>query len=62
MVIERRDGNVDLGPGDLYVVPRGVPHRPVARERCSVLIIEPRGVVNTGAAGGERTAPQDRWV
>lgn len=62
LAIELRDGLVEMGPGDLYVVPRGVEHRPVAAEECAVLLIEPRGVVNTGDAGGERTAPNDVWI
>lgn len=56
------DGSVRLEEGELYVVPRGVEHRPVAREECHVLLIEPRGVVNTGDAAGELTAPQDQWI
>ena len=39
---------VDLNPGELYVVPRGVEHRPVAREEVQVLLIEPAGTPNTG--------------
>ena len=48
--IELRDGNVDLGPGDLYVVPKGVEHRPVADEEAHILLIEPTGTPNTGDA------------
>jgi mannose-6-phosphate isomerase-like protein (cupin superfamily) len=62
LVIELRDGRVELSPGELYVVPKGVEHRPVAAQECSVLLVEPRGVVNTGDAGGERTAPNDVWI
>ena len=53
--IELRDGAVALSPGELYVVPRGIEHRPVAPEECEMLLIEPKGVVNTGAAGGPLT-------
>jgi mannose-6-phosphate isomerase-like protein (cupin superfamily) len=60
--IELADGSVRLEEGELYVVPRGVEHRPVAREECHVLLIEPRGVVNTGDTAGELTAPQDQWI
>lgn len=56
------DGSVRLEEGELYVVPKGVEHRPVAREECHVLLIEPRGVVNTGDTAGELTAPQDQWI
>lgn len=48
LTIQLRDGEVKLGPGDLYVVPRGVEHRPVAEEEAHVLIIEPQGTPNTG--------------
>ena len=48
-----------LGPGQLYVVPRGVEHCPIAEGDVSVMLIEPEGVVNTGGVGGERTASFD---
>ncbi len=57
MTIEFRDGAVHLGEGEMFVVPRGVEHRPRAKGLCKALIVEPRGVVNTGDAGGELTAP-----
>lgn len=46
--IETEDGNVTLGPGDLYVVPKGKKHRPVADREAHILLIEPRGTPNTG--------------
>jgi len=46
--IEMHDGDVVLGPGELYVVPKGVEHRPVAEEETEILIIEPTGTPNTG--------------
>jgi mannose-6-phosphate isomerase-like protein (cupin superfamily) len=46
--IEMRDRTVTLGPGELFVVPRGVEHRPVAREEVHMLLIEPTGTPNTG--------------
>ncbi|RPI68982.1 MAG: cupin, partial [Ignavibacteriae bacterium] len=51
-----------LHAGEMFVVPKGVEHITRAREECHVLIIEPRGVVNTGDAGGELTAPNDVWI
>ncbi|HEY3588394.1 MAG TPA: cupin domain-containing protein, partial [Myxococcaceae bacterium] len=48
--IELRDGNVELGPGEIYVVPKGVEHRPVADEEAHILLIEPTGTPNTGDA------------
>ena len=62
MEILFRDGRVALREGEMFVVAQGVEHKPVATEECHVLLIEPRGVINTGDAGGERTAPGDRWV
>jgi mannose-6-phosphate isomerase-like protein (cupin superfamily) len=62
MTLEFRDGRVELKAGDMYVVPRGVEHKPVAQRECAIMLVEPRGTVNTGAAGGERTAPNDVWV
>src|ERR671918_1415164 len=52
LTIQLRDRNIDLGPGDLYVVPRGVEHCPRADEEAHVLLIEPKGTPNTGDAGG----------
>ena len=62
MTIEFRDGAVELGAGEMYVVPRGVEHKPTAAQECHILLIEPGGVVNTGDAGGELTAENDVWV
>jgi len=53
--IELRDGAVTLGPGELLVVPRGVEHRPVAEEPCSVVLFEPASTLNTGNVREERT-------
>ena len=46
--IEMRDRTVTLGPGEMFVVPKGVEHRPVAREEAHLLLIEPTGTPNTG--------------
>ena len=62
MTIEFRDGRVELGAGEMFVVPKGVEHKPMASQECKIMLIEPRGVVNTGAAGGSYTAPNDVWV
>jgi mannose-6-phosphate isomerase-like protein (cupin superfamily) len=59
LVIQLRDGDVVVGPGQLYVVPRGVEHCPRADGEVHALLIEPAGVVNTGSAGGELTARYD---
>ena len=62
MTLEFRDRAVPLATGEMYVVPRGVEHRPVAREEFSIMLVEPRGVINTGDAGGAYTAPNDVWI
>lgn len=58
LTIQLRDHDVVLGPGEMFVVPRGVEHCPKADEETHVLLIEPRGTVNTGDAGGEMTEPE----
>ena len=60
--IELPGSSVQLGPGELFVVPRGTRHRPVAHAPCLLMLVEPRGVVNTGDTGGEKTAENDRWI
>ena len=60
--IHFRDGLVTLNAGEMYVVPKGIEHKPVADEECEVLLIEPTGIINTGEAGGELTAAQDVWI
>ncbi|MDA3913806.1 cupin domain-containing protein [Oleiagrimonas sp.] len=60
--IELRDGSVHLSAGEMYVVPKGVDHRPHAAAECHVMLIEPRGVVNTGDAGGTMQAENDVWI
>ena len=60
--IEFRDGHVIVNSGEMYVVPKGVEHRPVAETEVRMLLIEPRGVVNTGDQGGDRTAQNDVWI
>ncbi|HCL3482525.1 TPA: cupin domain-containing protein [Pseudomonas aeruginosa] len=60
--IDFRDGAVHLGPGEMYVVPRGVEHKPFAEGEVRMLLVEPCGVRNTGDQGGERTAANDLWI
>ena len=62
MSIEFEDRTVDLNEGEMFVVPKGVKHKPFAKEECHVLLVEPRGVVNTGESGGELTAENDVWI
>jgi len=60
--IDFRDGSVNLGPGEMFVVPKGVEHKPYAEREVKLMIIEPRGVLNTGHEGGELTAKTDVWI
>ena len=60
--IEFRDRTIELSAGELYVVPKGVEHKPVAKTEAKILIVEPSGVRNTGEAQSELSAPNDVWV
>ena len=60
--IDFRDGAVTVGAGEMFVVPKGIEHKPYAEREVRMLLIEPRGVKNTGDAGGERTAENDVWI
>ncbi|HEV3017538.1 MAG TPA: cupin domain-containing protein [Burkholderiaceae bacterium] len=60
--IDFRDGAVQVAAGEMFVVPRGLEHKPYAEGEVRLLLIEPRGVRNTGDQGGDRTAPNDVWV
>jgi mannose-6-phosphate isomerase-like protein (cupin superfamily) len=60
--IDFRDGAVTIGPGEMFVVPKGKEHKPFAEKEVSMLLIEPRGTLNTGHEGGERTARSDLWI
>tara|TARA_Y100001970_G_scaffold65351_1_gene83581 strand:+ start:176 stop:535 length:360 start_codon:yes stop_codon:yes gene_type:complete len=62
MKIEFEDNTVALKEGEMYVVPKGVEHKPYAEEECKIMIIEPRGVVNTGDIEGDLTASNDVWI
>jgi mannose-6-phosphate isomerase-like protein (cupin superfamily) len=62
MTICFRDDNVALSAGDMFVVPKGKDHKPVARQECHIMLIEPRGVINTGNTGGDLTAKNDVWI
>ncbi len=60
--IQLRDGMVTLNEGEIYVVPKGVEHKPVAQEECHILLIEPAGTINTGDIVDEKTAPNNVWI
>jgi mannose-6-phosphate isomerase-like protein (cupin superfamily) len=60
--IDFRDGAVHIAAGEIFVVPKGVEHKPFAENEVKLMLIEPRGVLNTGHEGGERTAQNDVWI
>jgi mannose-6-phosphate isomerase-like protein (cupin superfamily) len=62
MRIDLRDGSVDLQTGEMYVVPRGVEHKPYAAHECKLLLVEPAGTVNTGSTEGDLTAGSGEWI
>ena len=62
MFIELEDETVELNEGEMYVVPRGVNHKPYALEECKVMLVEPRGVLNTGNVNNDLTTSNDEWI
>jgi len=61
--IDFKDGHVDIAAGEMYVVPKGVEHKPYAKSEVKMLLIEPRGVLNTGdEEASEITAVNDIWI
>jgi mannose-6-phosphate isomerase-like protein (cupin superfamily) len=60
--IDFRDGTAHVSCGEMFIVPKGVEHKPYAEHEVKLLLIEPRGVLNTGHEGGERTAASDVWI
>ncbi|MDO7641923.1 MAG: cupin domain-containing protein, partial [Reinekea forsetii] len=59
--IDFRDGFVELSSGDMYVIPKGKEHKPFSEGETKILIIEPKGVMNTGDEVSERTS-EDTWI
>ena len=57
IVIKLRDGDLTLGEGEFAIIPRGVEHKPYAKEEAHVLLFEPKTVLNTGDVVNERTRP-----
>jgi mannose-6-phosphate isomerase-like protein (cupin superfamily) len=62
MEIHLRDEVIPMKTGEMYVVPKGVEHKPVAESECSILMVEPAGTLNTGDAGGARTVESPTWI
>ena len=62
MSIEFETETIEIKNGEMIVVPKGVVHKPFADEECKVMLVEPRGVLNTGDTKGDLTAPNDQWI
>ena len=62
MIIEFKDGKVDLYSGEMFVIPKGVDHKPSAENECKVLLIEPKGVINTGSKECGLKAENNIWI
>ena len=60
--IDFRDGHVTVNAGEMFVVPKGVEHKPYAEKEVQLMLIEPQGVVNTGSDKNDRTAENDVWI
>ena len=62
MTIHFRDGNVSVKKGEMFVIPKGVEHKTSAKSECRAMLVEIAGTLNTGGAGGDKTAPTDAWI
>ena len=62
LIIEFRDKTITLKKGEMIVIPKGVEHKPASREECQIMIVEPKGVMNTGNADDQLTAENDVWI
>ena len=62
MEIEFRDRTVQVAAGELFDIPKGIEHITRAKDECKAMLIEPRGVINTGAVTNELTAANDEWI
>lgn len=60
--IHLRDGTLDLKPGEMCVIPKGVEHKPAAEGECQIMMVEPAGTLNTGDAGGDMTREETDWI
>ena len=63
LTIEFKNGKVDIEEGEMYIVPKGVEHNPMASNECQIMIIEPKGVINTGnKMDSELKSDNDVWI
>ena len=60
--IEFKDETIQINTGEMIVVPKGTKHRPYATEEAQIMLVEPKGVVNTGDIESDLTALNDQWV
>ena len=60
--IHLRDGVIKLSEGEMYIVPKGVEHKPIAEDECHILLVEPAGTVNTGDVVSDKTVSNDTWI
>ena len=62
MNIRFREGEVSLTENEMYVVPKGVEHMPIATNECKILLIEPKGIINTGYIKNQLTVKKETWI
>ena len=62
MSIEFENETIEIISGEMIIVPRGVMHKPFAKQECKIMLIEPKGIINTGNTSGEMTAMNDQWI
>jgi len=62
MRIDFRDGHMEIKAGEMFVVPKGVEHKPFAEKECKIMLVEQAGTINTGDAGGDLTAEDNVWI
>ena len=62
MSIDFETHTIEIKSGEMIVVPKGITHKPFAEEECKVMIVEPRGVLNTGDTKSDMTTPNDQWI
>ena len=62
MSIDFRDGSVELKAGEMFAVPKGLEHKPVAEQECHIMLVEPAGTVNTGDASGDLNTDDNAWI
>ena len=62
LFIEFRDKKIKLNKGELYIVPKGIEHKPYAENECHIMLIEPKGIINTGEKSTKLTSKNDIWV